>query len=208
MLFQPLDGVIGRISQVRVMRALSLHGAGLTPPELARRTGLSRAGVWKALESLEGLGVVEPVGSGHSVPYRMSPTHPIAGAIHRLFEEEAGRADAVLAAVRSGAAALQPPPLAVWIFGSVARAEDRPGSDLDIAVVADSDEAARGCASRLRDALGDMAEKWAVRPSVISLSSAELERLRNQAGDFWQRLIEDAIPLVGAPPEELGAARP
>ncbi len=202
-LFEPLDRVLGRSSQVRVLRALSLHGPGLTPPELARRTGLSRGGVWKALARLEELDVVEPVGVGHTVPYRMSPTHPIAQAINILFGAEAGRADGVLAAICSAAALLEPQPLAVWIFGSVARAEDRPESDLDIAVVADNDTAARSCAAQLRDALSDPAERWAVRPSVISLSLAELEKLHVEGGNFWIRLVKEAIPLVGPPPNEL-----
>lgn len=201
-LFEPLDRVLGRLSHVRVLRALTLHGRGLTPPELARRTRLSRRGVWNALEALEGLEIVEPVGSGHSVPYRLSP-HPIARSIQRLFEDETERADAVLAAARSAAASLEPSPLGVWLFGSVARAEDRAGSDLDLAVVAGRREAARESAAQLRDALHGVEEQWGVYPSVISLSSRELEALREEGGDFWRRLVRDGIPLFGPAPEEL-----
>lgn len=206
-LFEPLDRVLGRLSQVRVLRALTLHGGGLTPPELARRTRLSRRGVWNALETLEGLEIVEPVGPGHSVPYRLSRTHPIARSIRRLFEDETERADGVLAAARSAAAGLEPSPLAVWLFGSVGRAEDQAGSDLDLAVVADRRETARESAAQLRDALHGMEEQWGVYPSVISLSSSELETLREEGGDFWRRLVRDGIPLLGPAPEELSRAK-
>lgn len=192
---------MGRASHVRVLRALSLHGGGLAPPELARRTGLSRRGAWNALESLEDAGIIEPVGTGHSVPYRLSDTHPLGVTLRRLFEDEAERADTLISAIRLAAARLDPAPLAVWLFGSVARAEDRPGSDLDIAVVAEDGPVARAQAERLRDALDGIGEQFGVRPSVISLSRPEFHALQVEDGPFWRHVVEDAVPLLGPPPD-------
>jgi predicted nucleotidyltransferase/biotin operon repressor len=201
LLFHPLDRFLGRASHVRVLRALSLHGGGLTPPELARRTGLSRRGAWNALESLEDAGIVEPVGGGHSVPYRLSDAHPLGVTLRRLFADEAERADTLISTIRVAAARLDPAPLAVWLFGSVARGEDRPGSDLDIAVVAEDGPAARARAESLRDALDGIGEQFGIRPSVISLSRSDLHALQAEDDPFWRRVVEDAVPLMGPPPD-------
>lgn len=203
-LFQPLDPILGRLSHVRVLRALALHGGGLTPAELARRTDLSRRGVWNAIEALDAVGVVEPVGTGHSVPFRLRPDHPLGPILRRLFEDEANRADAVLSAIRSAAERLEPRPAAVWLFGSVARGEDRVASDVDLALIAGSDADARASAAELRERLAIVAEQWMIQPSVISLSRPQVEKLREEEAPFWKRLVEDAVPLLGPAPDLLG----
>ncbi|MEX0891448.1 MAG: nucleotidyltransferase domain-containing protein [Gemmatimonadota bacterium] len=182
---------------------MCLHGEPLTPPELAWRAGISRAGAWNALEALEEIGIVGPVGTGGSVPYQLNEAHPLADTIRTLYAEEANRADGVFSEVRTAAATLDPPPLAVWLYGSVARAEDRADSDLDIAVVGRDREDARSGARQLREALEGFAARWAIHPSVISLSGEEIEALRRDNNEFWQRIIEDGIPLLGTAPEAL-----
>ena len=202
-LYQPLDALLGRTSHVRVLRVLTQHGGSLTPPDLARRAGLSRRGAWNAIAELQAAGVIEPVGAGRSPPYRLAENHPLSDAVRRLFEGEAARADAVVAAVREAARQLLPPPLAVWLYGSVTRGADTPASDLDIALVAEEDVLARAQAAQLRNDLVRVSERWAVAPSVISLSRSELKALQRERRPFWERLVRDAMPLVGAPAETL-----
>ena len=204
-LFQSLDGVLGRLSHIRVLRVLALHGGALTPPELALRSGMSRAGAWNALDALEAIGIVARVGTGTTVPFTLNEGHPLTGSIRRLYEDEASRADGVLEEIRTAARALDPPPLGVWLFGSVARGEDRAESDLDIAVVAEDEAAARLQAARLRESLSAMPGRYAVRPSVISLSASEVVSLRDDGQEFWQRIVQDGVPLLGPPPEDFRA---
>lgn len=206
-LFRSLDGILGRVSHVRVLRALSLHGGALSPPELAWRTELSRAGVWNAITALEQLGVVGPVGTGTSVPFSLRDEHPLTPSIRGLFEQEAQRADAVLSEIRSAAAAIDPAPIGVWLFGSVARGEDRAESDVDIAVIGEDDETARRQAEQLRDGLEGRSQLLAVRPSVISLSRTGIRSLRADDSPFWHRITTDGVPLLGPAPEELEPTR-
>ncbi len=205
-LFRTLDTVLGRVSHVRILRVLSLHGGPLTPPELAWRSGLSRAGAWNALDALEEVGIARSVGTGGSVPYALVDAHPLTPSIRAIFEEEAARVDEVLAGVRDAAASLDPAPLGVWLFGSAARGEERPDSDLDIAVVAEDEPTARRHAEALREVLMDLADRYAVRPSVISLSRTEVDSMRNEGREFWQRLVRDGVPLFGMSPEAFDPA--
>lgn len=90
----PLDEMLGTRANLKVMRALQtrLHSPRLIwPSEIVETTGLSRAGVWKALNRLESVLIIEPVNLGHgrTVPYRWVRRHRLAEPLSRLFGAEA-----------------------------------------------------------------------------------------------------------------------
>lgn len=75
---------------MRVLRVLS-PGGEHAPPRIARNTKVSRPAVREALIRLEKEGVVERVGDGRNVLYRLSSDHPLAKRIVKLFKTEAKR---------------------------------------------------------------------------------------------------------------------
>lgn len=85
-----LDQVFGTQAAVRVLRVLS-PGGEHAPPRIARETKISRPAVREALIRLENEGVVERVGDGRNVLYRISSNHPLAKRIVKLFKTEAKR---------------------------------------------------------------------------------------------------------------------
>lgn len=98
----PLDSILGTGAAVRVLR--SLHGGEqLAPPYIARSTRLSRPAVRDALIRLERAGIVERVGQGRSVLYRMASDHPLYRRIVKLFRAESRRAAARATPRRGGA---------------------------------------------------------------------------------------------------------
>ena len=86
----PLDHILGTQATVRVLRVL-VPGGEHAPPRIARDTKISRPAVREALIRLEGEGVVERVGDGRNVLYRISSDHPLAKRIVKLFKAEAKR---------------------------------------------------------------------------------------------------------------------
>lgn len=56
--------------------------------------------------------------------YRLNRRHALAEPVAELFRAEAARADVLFEGIRSVAERMHPPPVAVWLFGSVARGED------------------------------------------------------------------------------------
>lgn len=86
----PLDDLFGTTASVRVLRALS-PGDEQAPPHIARCTGISRPAVREALIRLEREEIVERVGQGRNVLYRISTTHPLSKRIVKLFRAEARR---------------------------------------------------------------------------------------------------------------------
>ncbi len=86
----PLDRILGTQAAVRVLRVLA-PGGEHAPPRIARDTKVSRPAVREALIRLEKEGVVERVGDGRNVLYRISSDHPLAKRIVKLFKTEAKR---------------------------------------------------------------------------------------------------------------------
>ena len=86
----PLDQILGTQATVRVLRVLA-PGGEHAPPRIARATRISRPAVREALIRLQTEGVVERVGDGRNVLYRLSMNHPLAKRIVKLFKTEAKR---------------------------------------------------------------------------------------------------------------------
>lgn len=108
----PLTAALAGEGGVRLLRELARHGGPLSPRALADRGGLTIQGARRALKRLVALGLVETVGSGDRLLYRLNPAHPLAPALNALFAAEAARVDAVFGAVRAAAAAAELPVLA------------------------------------------------------------------------------------------------
>jgi len=197
----PLNSIFASERFVRVLRVLFRHGDTLGATRIARDAGLSRYGAREALGTLVAFGVIEAVGSGKSISYRIDMRHPLASAIANLFDAETERADAVIDAVK---AAVEVPEIAgAWLYGSFARGEDRVGSDLDIAIVTPirDDHAA----DLVRERLDDSSDRLRFSPSVVGFDFADAARM--SGGDpWWKNLIGEAIVMKGGRPETLISA--
>ncbi len=86
-----LDTMLGTQAAVRVLRVLA-PGDEHAPPHISQCTGISRPAVREALMRLEREEIIERVGQGRNVLYRISTTHPLAKRIIKLFRAEAKRA--------------------------------------------------------------------------------------------------------------------
>lgn len=202
-LHYPLSHLLTGEAAVRVLRELSRHGGELAPVALAQRTGLTSQTVRRTLDRAAGVGLVDRLGPGRYPSYRLTAIHPLRAPLDALFTAEADRVARVYEALRRAARQLAPPPLSIWVYGSVARSQDQPGSDLDVALVA-ADEAVEGTVEAFRDAAVPALDTEKVPLSVVGLSPADVRRLAPR-DPFWQALERDAYPLVGAAPAILRA---
>ncbi len=202
----PLTAILGTEANVRLLRELSRHGGQLSAPSLVQRTGLAKTSVWAGLAALEQAGAVAIAGSGRARLYNIRADHPLRAALDALFEAEERRFDAILEAVRAAARGYGRRILAVWIYGSAARGEDRVGSDLDIAVVAANDAVA-AVSEAMRDALRPSGDRLGFVPSVVGLAPADAARFAKQRQRWWTEIARDAIVLLGPSPDELARPR-
>jgi predicted nucleotidyltransferase len=196
----PLTGLLGSEANVRVLREMFQHGGELSVPTLAARAGVSRQHVNRIIGGLAKLRVVETVGVGGHPLYRVRKVFPLYATLDEIFRAEKGWYDSVVDAIQA-AAASSPEVVAVWLYGSVARGEDTPQSDVDVALVVDHPEIDR-VADAVRERLRAAEESLGIDVSVVAIGTSDVLRL--SAGDpWWQNVVRDAVTLLGPDPERL-----
>lgn len=201
---QPLDEVLGTVSCVRILRETILYGLPLGVSELAERTSLSRSTANESVARLVDLTVLETVGTGRYAQYQLRESHFLAGPLQDLFQQEDGRRKRMFGALRDIADQAEPRPTAVCLYGSVVRGEDRPGSDLDLLVVAASPAHRRALGDRFRNSLTELEERWDLPAfSVVVLTEDELRDGAHQEKEFFVNLGRDAVPVYGQVPAEV-----
>ena len=193
----PFPGLHGRVLSVLAKTELALTGrtvAGLlTAPA-------SASGVQKVLDDLvrNGLVIAEP--AGRAKLYTLNREHVAAAAIGEL----AHLRDRLIDRLQAEAETWEVPAAAVWLFGSTARGQGGPDSDIDILVVrpdevADSDP--RWLAQL--ETLADHATRWTGnRCDIVEYSSSELQRLIRRRERLVTELRRDAVPVAGTPPHQ------
>jgi DNA-binding transcriptional ArsR family regulator len=193
-LYQPLDTILGTQGAVRVLRVLSRRGSVLSTGTIASRARINRAGAGRTLARLVTAGVVEVVGQGRYVSYRLDPEHPFAADLVKMFRREVERVEGLLELVRSGAEAMGPPPLAVWLLGPPEDAEAENRVDL---VLVESEEAADAPA-QFRNSLEEYGGRWGLEISLSPVTPRQIRRWIAERSRLWNGMEERAVPVYGA----------
>lgn len=175
-----------------MLRALARLDDGVSGRHLTKLAGLdSHMTVRRYLERLETIGLVEVRETPSARLYRANRAHIYWPAVEAILGARAAVEDRIAAIVDEmlgddGMAA---------VYGSVARGDSRPDSDLDILLVV-SDEVPPDRRTEVSRAIADYIEvATGNHGQVIDVSDSQLERLRDSGSPWVESLTEDAIPL-------------
>ncbi len=193
----PLTSILGSAGSVRVLRVLAAGRVPQSAPELAAAAGLTPQGGRLVLDGLARQELVIVHGSGRTQLHALNPSHPFASALVALFLEEQRRWDAMLDSIRGVLARRGAGVSAAWLYGSVARGEDSPDSDIDIAILARS----HVVADQVREDLMPLGDAEKMRISLTALTSKELLALPED-DPWWINVVRDGRVLKGAAPAQ------
>lgn len=186
----------------RVLCLLLLHPErALHVREIARLTGTTAGTLNKELTRLHGAGLLARERVGNQVRYTANRASPIYAELAGILRKTIGLADVLADALAPSAPAIS----AAFVFGSMARASETSGSDVDVMLIG---YLSFGDAVRLlypaQSALGRE-----INPKVFS---AEEWRARLKAKDPFIRevLVQPKIFLIGNDDEleKLGRHQP
>jgi predicted nucleotidyltransferase len=146
-----------------------------------------------ALASLasEGLAFYEVVGRAHV--WRLSDGHVLVAPLKRLFEDEAGLPRVLEEHIQKALKGL--PIERALLFGSVARGEEQPFSDIDLFVQVPTEAARVVVAEALGKASQHFAERFGNTLSNLVLTRAHLSRRHNP--DLMATIEREGIPVAG-----------
>ena len=179
-----------------MLRALIAYGAPLSVAQLAVECGLSTRGTRFVLDSLVSQAAVSVLGQPRSQLYCVAMQHPLADALKALFQQERSRWENAQVALRQALTSRREVRSA-WLYGSVARGEDGPRSDVDVVLVMNEDgiEASH----RVRDAVQALGDTLSLHLSVAVLTPEELAAVRKD-DPWWTEVMRDAKVLKGLSP--------
>ena len=172
---RPFTELLGSPIRVDLLRMLSrARGEALSGRELARRVSASPSQVNEHLRILEAQGVVRSQTIGRVHAWSMSTEHVLAGPLHHLFEVEPAVFEQLLTKLE---ATLRPLPIErAILFGSVARGDERPESDIDLFVETRGKEEKEVVAAALGRASQEFALRFGNPLSNLILTHAEVGR--------------------------------
>jgi DNA-binding transcriptional ArsR family regulator len=197
----PLDDLLSSRSKLRLLRRLVDGHDDLSGRELARRAGVTWRAAELALRDLVQLAVVHRTDARGQSRYSLVEKHALVReAVVPLFGAERVWAGAVRRGIRDalhsrgqGAKDIR------WagLYGSMARGNDRPDSDLDVAVVANSVAAAARVRLAMDDAGPHLAARFGRTPSVLAFTPSHWRGLIARDAGMRRALTSEAIPLMG-----------
>ncbi len=199
----PIEAVVPG-AQGRVLAVLVETTAELNLRTLARLAGVSVAQASRVLPRMVELGLVERREFPPSSQFRLVRSHVAARAVIELSRSR----DTVLKIAGDSASRLPVPPVSVIVFGSFARGEAGPESDLDLCVVRpnkiteDDDSwgiALEGWRNELRTIVGN---------SVELLEAGRDEAASRLAGNrqVWREIRREGVVVHGLSIAKLGEA--
>ena len=102
--------------------------------QLARATGSGHGAVQRELAQLTEMGLVVRTTQGNQVLYRANAQSPLFADLKRLIAKTVGVHDTLRSALASLGAMVE----VAFVYGSVARHEERPNSDVDVMVLGEA----------------------------------------------------------------------
>ena len=150
LLHQYLEALLGSRTKIKILRTLHRHrGKEFTIRELADFIGVSHTGVRKTLKDLYEMNVItlKAIGKSHTVSMNSS-SHllPLMDAIFAYEEETLSHLEKSIKEGLCGEDYIK----RVLLFGSVARMEEEPRSDIDLLILTDDKERIEETVSQLQ----------------------------------------------------------
>jgi predicted nucleotidyltransferase len=175
-----------------VLRALQDSKEGMSGRAVARAANINHQACANAIRNLEMLGILHRQGAGQSQLVKLNRDNTVVQELLiPLLKKEREliyhMRDAIRDAVKKDA-------LSATIFGSFARQENRPGSDLDVLIVTEKNSAKARLESQ--DLPAQFKQKFGVRLAPIILSRQEIKRRFKKGDPLVKNILREGQDLL------------
>ena len=156
--------------------------------QISREIGASVGAVQRELETLSNIGLIDRSNSGHQVYFQANRAHPVFAELNALVAKTVG----VFQLLSSALAPFAKKISLAFVYGSMARQDEKAGSDVDLMVVGDVtlDEVLEQLAPVER-AIGR-----SINPTLYSIK--EFKAKLKSGNHFLSSVLRgETVPLIG-----------
>jgi predicted nucleotidyltransferase len=195
-----IESIFGTRSRTRVLWVLHGVAVPLNAAQVARQAGLSQPGAAAALRELEGLGLVQGSQIGWARAYLLVRENIyVERIVAPAFVAQEAMGDELLGDLKR---AFSGRSVAVVLFGSYARDEQRSDSDIDVVLVA-ADSVTKQELEEISDIeMLRLRRVWGATVATLVYDVAEAADLHQSAPSLYAEIERDAIVVSGMPPRE------
>lgn len=191
----PLNRIFYAPSHVAVLRALMDSLEGMSGRELARQAGINHQSCTQAIARLEEIGVLQRRGTGKIQLIRLNRENfLVKELLLPLLKKERGFFSKIKEEIKShfGNNAIS-----VIIFGSAARKEERPESDLDICIIVKNIKEKRKTQNIIDKILLRLFVTLGIKLSSLVFTLYEAKSRIKKNDPLFKSIASDGILLIG-----------
>lgn len=193
-LSKPYEGLFPTVDSA-VLTVLSRSERPTSGREIARRAGRSHTGAQRVLDRLVEQGLVLQQSGGGALLYTLNRSHLAADSVRQL----ANLRTVLIDTLRSAIQGWRLEPVHASLFGSAARGDGGPDSDVDIFIVRPRHlPETDGDWMNQVDALNGAVPRWTGnRSGLIEVGQQDVDRLRVERPKIVNELLASAVHLAG-----------
>jgi predicted nucleotidyltransferase len=166
--------------------------------DLAKHLGIQPSSLQRELSSLVSAGVLRRKRDGNRVYFRADPDCPFLGELQGLLAKTSGLADILRSALDRHASSIE----VAFVYGSIAKSEERPTSDVDLMIVGDLG------LKDISSALGRAEYKLGREVNAHTFSPDEFAEKAKSGNHFIRDVLEgEKIFIIGNESDLEGVAR-
>lgn len=192
-----LDDLLGTRTKVAVLRFLCRNRRAFSGREIARRVRRNAANVHKTLRELAAAGILVAETIGRVALFKVKEGNPwVEDVVAPLFEAEAKVERRMW---RELAATARPELTSLILFGSRARGDASPGSDIDLLAVVGEGVSA----TEVRMAMLDVGVRYGLSVEAVVVPIDELAAWARRSPELWANITAQGLTVAGLDLQEL-----
>lgn len=195
-----LEDILGTQSRIAVLRLLYGVRVPLNASQIAERVHLTRPAVTSVLEHFADMGIVRSSSAGRANVHLLERENVyVQNLVAPLFEAERGIPDDLLRSLSERFTGLAS---SVVLFGSYARGDQQPSSDVDAVFVAENQPAKAQLERAVYDYSVEFRAQFGASLSPIVYERREAADLPHSAPALYDSLVKDELLVFGLGPRE------
>lgn len=195
-----VENLLGTRSRVAVLRVLHGVSVPLNASQIAARIGVTHPAVTSALADFASMGIVQQTSAGRATVHWLNRSSVyVESLLDPLFQAERDLPEDLIDDLAS---AFQGEAISVVLFGSYARGDQTPESDVDVALIAEGGATRIALESAAVDHAIKFRDRFGASLSYLVYTRDEAATLSHTSPDLAESIKRDGIVILGLSPWE------